>query len=111
MTEDKLNITIRIAGQKPMAMRIDRQKEETVRTAEYQVNRLWERWVKRFPEKAALEVLGMVAYQFAELYYSSLKSSEEAQKLLDGFEPRLDSMLHDLGQAQPPGSESSPTRL
>ena len=75
MTEDKLNITIRIAGQKPMAMRIDRQKEETVRTAEYQVNRLWERWVKRVPEKAALEVLGMVAYQFAELYYSSLKSS------------------------------------
>ena len=53
----------------------------------------------------------MVAYQFAELYYSSLKSSEEAQKLLDGFEARLDSMLHDLGQAQPPGSESSPTRL
>lgn len=32
MTEDKLNITIRIAGQKPIAMRIDRQKEETVRT-------------------------------------------------------------------------------
>ena len=67
MTEDKLNITIRIAGQNPVALKINRADEERVRNAEYQVNRLWSRWLQRFPDKNSTEVLAMVAYQFAAL--------------------------------------------
>ena len=57
MTEDKLNITIRIAGQSPVALRINRADEERVRNAEYQVNHLWGSWTKRFPEKILLDTI------------------------------------------------------
>ena len=49
---DKLNITIRIAGQKPMTLSIDREYEETARNAEYQVNRLFGLWSERFRDKS-----------------------------------------------------------
>lgn len=94
MTNDKLNITIRIAGQKPVALKINRADEERVRNAEYQVNRLWSHWLERFPEKNSMEVLAMVAYQFAELYFTANAVSEEACRMLEGFEKHLDNMLH-----------------
>lgn len=100
MTEDKLNITIRIAGQNPVALKINRADEERVRNAEYQVNRLWARWLQRFPEKNSTEVLGMVAYQFAELYFNAVKVSEETDAVLVKFEEELDKMLHDFGMPQ-----------
>ena len=53
---DKLNITIRIAGQKPMTLSIDREYEETARNAEYQVNRLFGLWSERFRDKSPMEV-------------------------------------------------------
>lgn len=99
MTEDKLNITIRIAGQSPVALKINRADEERVRNAEYQVNRLWSRWLQRFPEKSSTEVLAMVAYQFAELYFTATKVSEEANGVLEKFETELDKMLHGFGGA------------
>lgn len=105
MTQDKLNITIRIAGQSPVALKINRADEERVRNAEYQVNRLWSRWLKRFPDKNANEVLAMVAYQFAELYFGAVKVSEEADKVLEGFETELDRMLHGMDAAFPPQGE------
>ena len=104
MTEDKLNITIRIAGQSPVALRINRADEERVRNAEYQVNHLWGSWTKRFPEKSSMEVLAMVAYQFVELYYKELKISEETDSSLLKFEEELDNMLHgfDAADSLPP---------
>ena len=96
MTNDKLNITIRIAGQKPVALKINRADEERVRNAEYQVNRLWSHWLERFPEKNSTEVLAMVAYQFAELYFAANAVSGETGKVLEGFEKDLDRMLHGI---------------
>jgi len=96
MTEDKLNITIRIAGQNPVALKINRADEERVRNAEYQVNRLWGRWLQRFPGKSSTEVLAMVAYQFAELYFSANRLSEETNEVLEKFERDLDGMIHGL---------------
>ncbi len=101
MNDEKLNITIRIAGQSPVALKINRADEERVRNAEYQVNRLWGQWLKRFPEKNSMEVLAMVAYQFAELYFAALASSEEASGLLENFEKDLDGMLHNMEPAAP----------
>lgn len=114
MTEDKLNITIRIAGQKPVALKINRADEERVRNAEYQVNRLWSRWLQRFPEKNSTEVLAMVAYQFAELYFNAIRVSEEANTVLEKFETELDNMLHGFGAAtggngQEPGGDNKDT--
>lgn len=101
MTEDKLNITIRIAGQNPVALKINRADEERVRNAEYQVNRLWSRWLQRFPDKNSTEVLAMVAYQFAELYFNANRLSEETNAVLEQFETELDRMLHGFGCSLP----------
>jgi len=107
MTEDKLNITIRIAGQKPVALKINRADEERVRNAEYQVNRLWSRWLQRFPDKNPTEVLAMVAYQFAELYFNASRVSEEANTVLEKFETELDTMLHGFGADTPGNGQES----
>lgn len=107
MTEDKLNITIRIAGQNPLALKINRADEERVRNAEYQVNRLWSRWLQRFPDKNSTEVLAMVAYQFAELYFNATKVSEETATVLEKFEKELDKMLHGFGSAPAEGEEEA----
>lgn len=108
MTEDKLNITIRIAGQNPVALKINRADEERVRNAEYQVNRLWSRWLQRFPDKSSTEVLAMVAYQFAELYFNANKLSEETNAVLEKFETELDRMLHGFGVASPSEGVENP---
>lgn len=100
MTDDKLNITIRIAGQNPIALRINRADEERVRNAEYQVNRLWSSWTQRFPEKNAMEVMAMVAYRFAELFFTASKTAEETNAMLGHFEEDLDRMLHSFGVGQ-----------
>ena len=43
--KDKLNITVRLADQPPIAMRdVTLAEEETIRQAEYNINRLWETW-------------------------------------------------------------------
>ncbi|MDE5979115.1 MAG: cell division protein ZapA [Muribaculaceae bacterium] len=109
MTEDKLNITIRIAGQNPVALKINRADEERVRNAEYQVNRLWSRWLQRFPDKNSTEVLAMVAYQFAELYFNATRLSEETNTVLEKFETELDRMLHGFGVSFPAEDGAQPS--
>ncbi|MDE6127047.1 MAG: cell division protein ZapA [Muribaculaceae bacterium] len=93
---DKLNITIRIAGLAPLALQINREDEEVCRTAEYQVNRLNSLWSDRFGNKSRMEVLAMVAYQFAQLYYTQNRSQEQCAKELAKFEADLDEILLDV---------------
>lgn len=93
---DKLNITIRIAGQAPLALQINREDEEVCRTAEYQVNRLNSLWSDRFSNKSRMEVLAMVAYQFAQLYYTQARSQEQLGRELAKFEADLDEILLDV---------------
>ncbi len=93
---DKLNITIRIAGQKPLALNIDRDDEEVCRTAEHQVNRLNSLWSDRYKSKSRMEVLAMVAYQFAQLYYTQLRAQERGREELARFEAQLDEILLDV---------------
>lgn len=65
---DKLNITIRIANQAPIPLSINRDDEEVIRTAEFNVNKLWNAWSAKFKNKSSMEVLAMVAFRFAELF-------------------------------------------
>ncbi|MDE5633182.1 MAG: cell division protein ZapA [Muribaculaceae bacterium] len=96
---DKLNITIRIAGQKPMTLSIDREYEETARNAEYQVNRLFGLWSERFRDKSPMEVMSMVAYRFAELFYTQNAAAVATEQLLDDFERELDRILVDTARS------------
>ena len=92
--KDKLNITVRLADQPPIAMRdVSLAEEETIRRAEYNINRLWETWRLRFKDKSAGEVLAMVTLRFAQLYYSRQEQMENLDSLLDAFERDLDKSL------------------
>ena len=46
--KDKLNITIRLADLDPMAMSVKLQEEEIVRSAEYNVNLVWSKWMEAY---------------------------------------------------------------
>ncbi|MDE6528919.1 MAG: cell division protein ZapA [Muribaculaceae bacterium] len=94
---DKLNITIRIANQAPIPLAIKREDEEVVRTAEYNVNRLWNSWSTKFKSKSSTEVLAMVAFRFAELFFTQSAMAQNAAEVLGAFESRLDGILLDVG--------------
>lgn len=74
-------------------MTIDRASEELVREAEYNVNRVWQTWRSEFDTKTSKEVLAMVAYQFAKLYYQLLRNVKDNRHLLADFEAELDRLL------------------
>ena len=90
--KDKLNITIRLADLDPMAMSVKLQEEEIVRSAEYNVNLVWSKWMEAYKKnKTSKEVL--VAYQFAKMYLEQRQQSQATQEVLTQFEDELDQML------------------
>lgn len=93
--KDKLNITIRIANLTPMALQINREDEPVIRTAEYNVNTLFKEWSQRFAGKSRVEVLAMVAFQFAKAFVTLNNANESADRLLADFESQLDRLLTD----------------
>lgn len=90
---DNLNITIKIADVAPLPMTVRRENEAVIREAERAVNRVWKTWRKEFDTKSSKEVLAMVAWQFARLYFELSHSVDEQQKFLTEFEAELDSLL------------------
>lgn len=89
MTNDKQNITIRLAGQSKMALSIERSDEELFRHAENLVNELWSRWTtKTYASESHLAVMSRVAFQFTVLY---LRGERNAQRI-----EQLDSQLSEL---------------
>lgn len=100
--KDKFNITIRLADLPPIPLQIRRDEEPIVRTAEYNVNRLWQSWIQRFSDKSAYEVLAMVAFQFAKAYVTLNNQSERTQTMLDDFEKSLDDILLTMRETSGP---------
>lgn len=94
---DKLNITIRIANQAPIPLSINLEDEEVIRMAEYNVNRLWNAWSTKFKSKSSMEVLAMVAFRFAELFFTQSALAKDAGEALNEFEKQLDKILLDMG--------------
>lgn len=93
--KDKLNITLRIADLPPMKILIDPSEEEIVRKAQQNLNLLWRRWSERFTENTPGEVMGMVAYRFAQMYYSAEAQIQELDSVAQDFEASLDNFLLD----------------
>lgn len=104
---DKLNITIRIANQAPISLSINREDEEMIRTAEYNLNRLWNSWSAKFKSKSPTEVLAMVAFRFAELFFTQNALAKESEAVLSMFEGELDKILLEMGE--PSGMNGVPT--
>mgnify|MGYP000786553015 CR=1 FL=1 len=93
---DNLNITIRIANLPPIPMAIRRDEEEVMRTAEYNVNKLWNSWSMRYKSKTPAEVLAMVTFRFAELYFRQSQAMASAAGELDRFDKELSRLLIDM---------------
>ena len=90
---DNLNITIRIANLAPMHLSIKRDDEEVMRTAEYNVNKLWNSWTAKYKSKTPAEVLAMVTFRFAELYFRQAQSLAAASEGLARFDSELSRLL------------------
>lgn len=103
MTEKLLNISIRIADQPRLPLRIPQSQEEIVRRAEANINELWRKWsaMDEFKDKSSAEILAMVTFRFAQLYFSLEEASTKVDSILGGLEADLDRILLDLPEPTP----------
>lgn len=76
-----------------MHLSIKRSDEEVMRTAEYNVNKLWNSWTAKYKSKTPAEVLAMVTFRFAELYFRQAQSLATAAGELDNFDKELSKLL------------------
>lgn len=95
MQDRIINISIRIADLPRIPLRIPQREEEIVRRAEANINSLWEKWsdMEEFREKTSAQVLAMVTFRFAQMYYSNLEGAEKLDATLQGLEGDLDNLL------------------
>lgn len=91
--KEQQNITIKIADVAPISLTIAPASEECIREAEYNVNRVWNAWRRKFEDKTSKEILAMTAFQFAKLYYQLQRSVDQQQHILNDFEADLDRIL------------------
>ncbi|MDE5954471.1 MAG: cell division protein ZapA, partial [Duncaniella sp.] len=79
-------------------LRIPASQEEVVRRAEANINELWRKWsaMDDFKDKSSSEILAMVTFRFAQLYFSAMEMSDRVDKTLSGLEKSLDKMLFEL---------------
>lgn len=91
--DKKQKITIRLADFAPMPLSINPQTEEVIRTAEKSVNQLWAHYAQQYSGKTDGEILAMVAFQFAKLYFTNVATAEATSQMLTDFEHRLDDIL------------------
>jgi hypothetical protein len=96
--KDKLNITIKVANQRPLRMAVSLgDEEEEVRQAEYYVNHVWAKWMSsKKADQSDSDVLAMTAIYFARLYIQEYSKNEEVEKQLSSFEESLDKILLDM---------------
>ncbi|ANU64037.1 cell division protein ZapA [Muribaculum intestinale] len=96
--KDKLNITIKVANQRPLRMAVSLgEEEEEVRQAEYFVNHVWAKWMdEKAADQSDSDVLAMTAIYFARLYIQEYRKNEEVERHLASFEETLDKILLDI---------------
>lgn len=71
--DEKLRVTLNIAGEQVKTV-INRSDEEELRMLEKEVTSLFNRWRVADPSRTKSQVLAMVAFQYAKLYYDELRS-------------------------------------
>lgn len=88
------NITIRLGNRYTLPLKaVSQQEEEIVRQAERGVNDLWRTWCQRFPGKTPEEVMALVAYRFAEMYFTNINDINKGMADIDNAEQLLDKIL------------------
>ncbi|MBR5898948.1 MAG: cell division protein ZapA [Muribaculaceae bacterium] len=91
--KDKRKITIEIANLPKMSLFIPVDEEETNRKAEKKINELYKTWSEKYNDKKPIEIMGMVAFRFAQLYQSLAEEVGETDLMLEDFENNLNELL------------------
>ena len=97
ITRDDVKIEIIIAGE-PIMLTVPFDRQNSVRQCERELNRLYSDWRAEFPRKNPVELLAMIAYQYASFYQ---ELSERYQRLTDSLKytsGRLDDILNDVSE-------------
>ena len=69
--DNKKQIEVRLANCKPIPFMINEDEEEIAIKAQEDVTHIWKVWRERYSkEKSSFEVMAMVAFQYARLYYT-----------------------------------------
>lgn len=92
MNDDKVKIKIDIAGESFILL-VPYGRQEDARQTETEVNRMFEAWRRRFPEKGDRELLAMIAFRYAERYEALVKEQEEARTEAANLSDRLNVIL------------------
>lgn len=96
---EKLRVTLNIAGEQVKTV-INRSEEEELRGLEKEVTALFNRWRVADPSRTKSQVLAMVAFQYAKLYYDELAAgrSREAslRNFIEKYEERLNKIVIDV---------------
>ena len=94
MMDDKKQVNVCIANCAPIPILIKEEELEIVQKAQDNVTHIWNVWRDRYSnEKSAFDVMAMVAFQYAKLYYSKEATESDLINLLSKFEKDLDSQI------------------
>ena len=92
--DDKINIMIRLADVKPIALSISREDEPQYRETEKLVNTLWNKWMERFRNSSTSEeVMARVAFQVARLYAQAYRDNVATNEFINDFQQKLDEIV------------------
>ena len=96
MDPEKQRLTLHI-GSHSIVTTIRRKDEESLKRVESELNNLWKQWRVMNPSKEDDEVLAMVAFQFAKLYYDTVdinrKREDELLKFIKEYEKKLNDVI------------------
>lgn len=97
MSDEIQYISIRIADLPLMRLSIPASQVSLAKRVEGSINKLWSKWKERveFSDKTSAEILAMVTFRFAQLYYSNMEAGAHLEETLKGLERSFDSLLLD----------------
>ena len=93
--DEKLRVTLNIAGEQVKTV-INRSDEEELRMLEKEVTSLFNRWRVADPARTKSQVLAMVAFQYAKLYYDELTAGRSREASLRDFVEKYEERLNKI---------------
>lgn len=93
--DEKLRVTLNIAGEQVKTV-INRSDEEELRMLEKEVTSLFNRWRVADPSRTKSQVLAMVAFQYAKLYYDELTAGHSREASLRDFVEKYEERLNKI---------------
>lgn len=97
VTRDDVKIEIIIAGE-PIRLTVPFDWQNSVRKCERELNALYSDWRAEFPRKTPVELLAMIAYQYAYFYQELTERYDRLAESLSYTSGRLDDMLNGVSE-------------